>query len=538
MTVEAWTPPTAIILATAGPHAIPFPYAAGAVRAFIDNLGVVTELTLTADYTVAPLTAAVSGNLTLTAPTYAANIGAKLYITRATTEEQGWLGVQGAREKGLEAQLDRMVQRIQELGQGSFNGVRSLAGALKPMVPVPGRLIIFDAAGSPTNGPNATDIAGAQANAASAAADRVLAQAAQVAAAASAASLTYATLAEAQAGVITAKGMNPLTTKGAIDAFAPYPRLEPLLNGDFAVAQDGGGNTNNVNSFRTKTNFDVWYITAFLLGTMFAAQVKNTSLIGHLRPKFVSQIQTTGQSGVAAFGFKDQRIEDVRTYAGQTVTFFGWAFRATPGNVAISLVQNFGTGGAPSAPVTVNATALIAVGAGITAWKYTVVVPSIVGKTIGTNENSYLEVRYWQSAGSNFNIETLSLGVANTTVTWANLHSRVGDLPLSAINSYQPPDPTVEFQRCQRYLQFVTVGSVGNMYFGSGNALAHNFASNLFVKMYRMPDATTGSPFTFTNCSTPNYAPTQDSIAMRVDVTVAGAYRAIGGSIRLDAGIV
>jgi hypothetical protein len=189
MTVEPWSPPAAITIATIAPHGIPFPYQAGAVRAAILNAGVLTQLVPGTDFTVSPAAASVSGNLTLSAPIFAANTGAKLYITRDTVEQQGWLGTAGSREKGLEAQLDGMVQAMQEVALQGQRALRSLDGPLNPFSPQAGKAIIFDAFGQPMNGPTASDIANAQPNAAAAAASQVAAAASAAAAAASAGSV-------------------------------------------------------------------------------------------------------------------------------------------------------------------------------------------------------------------------------------------------------------------------------------------------------------------------------------------------------------
>jgi hypothetical protein len=91
----------------------------------------------------------------------------------------------------------------------------------------------------------------------------------------------------------------------------------------------------------------------------------------------------------------DQRIEDVRTFAGQTVTFSFW-IKASANNASttIEVVQNFGSGG--SANVTTNAT-----GPSVTtSWQrfsVTLAIPSVSGKTIGTG--SYVEFSVYSNSG-------------------------------------------------------------------------------------------------------------------------------------------
>lgn len=91
----------------------------------------------------------------------------------------------------------------------------------------------------------------------------------------------------------------------------------------------------------------------------------------------------------------DQRLEDVRQFAGQTVTFSFW-IKASSSNptTVIEIVQNFGSGG--SASVITNAT-----GPNITtSWQrfnVTLNIPSISGKTIGTG--SYIEFSVYSNSG-------------------------------------------------------------------------------------------------------------------------------------------
>jgi hypothetical protein len=85
----------------------------------------------------------------------------------------------------------------------------------------------------------------------------------------------------------------------------------------------------------------------------------------------------------------EQRIEDVQTYAGQTVTVSFWAkSSASTLPSSIVLTQNFGSGGSTAVDTTVVSSPSYT-----TSWvrySYTVAVPSISGKTVGTS--SYLSL--------------------------------------------------------------------------------------------------------------------------------------------------
>lgn len=165
MPVEPAVPETSYIIASAGPHAVLWPYAQGAVRAYVVKAGIRTDLVEGTDFTMAPLAATVSGALTLSPAAFAAQTGGQLLIYRETVTEQGWTGLLGDREKGLEAQLDLSVMRLQELDGQSKRSVKTPPAELQglelpPAADRAGKFLAFDALGraivsllSPTGAP-------------------------------------------------------------------------------------------------------------------------------------------------------------------------------------------------------------------------------------------------------------------------------------------------------------------------------------------------------------------------------------------------
>jgi hypothetical protein len=99
----------------------------------------------------------------------------------------------------------------------------------------------------------------------------------------------------------------------------------------------------------------------------------------------------------------DQKIENARTFAGQTATFSFWA-RSTVGAQTMNILiqQNFGTGGSPSS--TTDGTLITSsTGNGqytpTSSWTrywFTFSLASVSGKTFGTNNDSYLLIRPFQ----------------------------------------------------------------------------------------------------------------------------------------------
>lgn len=95
-------------------------------------------------------------------------------------------------------------------------------------------------------------------------------------------------------------------------------------------------------------------------------------------------------SGAASL---EQRIESVRTLAGKKVTVSFWAKADSARVLTVSLTQMFGTGGTPSGdvPTPMKSVSLT------TSWQQftaTVTLPSIAGKTFGSNGNDCLQLLF------------------------------------------------------------------------------------------------------------------------------------------------
>ena len=229
MTTEAWTITPEYTVAGIGPYAIQHPYAEGAISAFVLIDGLRTALTL-ADITVSPASSNTLGNLFLTPTAAATHAGRKLIIDRVTPDEQGWLGVQGERETGLEVQLDRTVQGLQEVRANAAGAIR-IRGLLDAFDWADGTVPLRSGA-RVISGPTAADIANAQtfsteaaASAASAAASAAAAEGSvpaltiTSAAAFETSPLTYAQVAAGESIVTVAEGFSFLVVAAGAAVF-------------------------------------------------------------------------------------------------------------------------------------------------------------------------------------------------------------------------------------------------------------------------------------------------------------------------------
>jgi len=161
----------------------------------------------------------------------------------------------------------------------------------------------------------------------------------------------------------------------------PVPNV--LINGSFDFWQRG-------------TTFTTPGLTAdrmrITTGTGVSVTVtRQTNVLGTGESKFGYRWDQTAAG--TARSVISQRLEGVGTFQNQTVTISvdTQLIAGTAAVVTYRATQNFGTGGAPSAPVIV-AEKTIAVTGTRTRQSQTMAIPSITGKTTGTNGDDYLAI--------------------------------------------------------------------------------------------------------------------------------------------------
>jgi hypothetical protein len=182
---------------------------------------------------------------------------------------------------------------------------------------------------------------------------------------------------------------------------------------------------------------------------------------GNNTPQFYLRQTVSGQSTTGHLAVTGQTIEGVRSYAGETITVLGWARRSSgAGNMVIEAAQLFGTGGSPSANVFSISPTTIALTSGWEPFAVVINVPSIAGKTLGTNGNDHLGLNFWTSAGSDFNARTNSLGIQTIGVDLWGIHIKLGVHTADATALYKQPELGPELARCQRYFEKGTTGVI------------------------------------------------------------------------------
>ena len=177
-------------------------------------------------------------------------------------------------------------------------------------------------------------------------------------------------------------------TGGAVAPFVAGKNK--IINGDFGIWQRGTSFSNPTTGTYTA---DRWYI-GYENGTVTSSSVTQQTftpgtapVAGYEGSYFLRRTYTT--LGTATLSRLDQKIEDVRAFAGQTVTISYWAKSNASVSVINYAVQNMGTGGSGGGAPSVGGFMLTSSWA---RYSFQIAIPSLAGTTIGTGSN--LEIMF------------------------------------------------------------------------------------------------------------------------------------------------
>ena len=166
-------------------------------------------------------------------------------------------------------------------------------------------------------------------------------------------------------------------------------------------------------------------------------------------PKYFSRTVVSSVAGADNLVRKYQPIGGVRTFAGDTMALSFWAKADATRGIAVELNQYFGSGGSPSGTVSAIGVHKFSL---TTSWqKFTAVmaIPSIAGKTLGTDENDYLFPTFWFDAGTTYNSRTASLGHQSGTFDIAQVQLEPG----STATPFERRPVAIEQALCDRYFE-------------------------------------------------------------------------------------
>ena len=200
-----------------------------------------------------------------------------------------------------------------------------------------------------------------------------------------------------------------------------------IINGAMNVWQRGTSFTNPNGAYCA----DRFKITATAATVSQQAFTAGTAPVAGYESQYFLRIANA--VGATTFTFM-QPIEDVRTFAGQTVTFSFWAKAGAAISMNMLFRQNFGSGGSADVDSSNNTIALT------TSWaRYTqtVTLGAMTGKTIGTS--SSLQMYAYYASGT----------VASSTIDTWGWQVEAG----ATATAFQTASGTIggELALCQRY---------------------------------------------------------------------------------------
>jgi hypothetical protein len=233
-----------------------------------------------------------------------------------------------------------------------------------------------------------------------------------------------------------------------------------IINGDFGVWQRGTSISLNNNTYAYGADRFITYLS-FSAGTASFSQqtfTPGTAPVAGYEGQYFGRITCGSTSSYLEL---NQRIEDVRTFAGQTVTFSFWAKSSAAIVITPLFNQHFGSGG--SSTVTTTASNITLTSSWVR-YTSTIALPSISGKTIGTS--SYLNASMTYASGT-LNSATID------TWGWQVEYGSTATPFETATGTLQG-----ELAACKRYLPSTNVGSSGQSTL-AGQAYGTN--SSVFV---------------------------------------------------------
>lgn len=166
---------------------------------------------------------------------------------------------------------------------------------------------------------------------------------------------------------------------------------------------------------------------------------RQTHVLGQVtvpgNPKYFGRLSATVANDNVALS---NTIPDVRTHAGEkvTVTIYLKSPASAPTGLSARLIQNFGTGGSPSGDVTTTLGSGLSITSGFVKFQWVVDVPSISGKTLGTNNDDYLRFTLINTANETF------------TLDWSHLSIVPGDASAET-NPFAPRPVQQEEELCR-----------------------------------------------------------------------------------------
>jgi len=296
----------------------------------------------------------------------------------------------------------------------------------------------------------------------------------------------------ANGDVFSASDINDTNGTLNLAAGAPWAAgKNKIINGDFGVWQRGTSIT--LTTATAAYTSDRWNVLCnFTAGSASASQqtfTPGTAPVAGYEGTYFHRV-TTGST--STYIEVKQNIENVRTYAGQTVVLSFWAKASTAMTSSTLFRQEFGSGGSSLVD---TSGASLSITTSWTRFTTSVTLPSVSGKTIGTS--SMLRV-YPISVTGTFTSATVDI--------WG-VQLEAG----STATAFQTATGTIqgELAACQRYYNRYTATGVYSSFASSAFAQSTTAGTGLFafpVEMRIAPTAIDSSTLAFSKWDNTHYA--------------------------------
>lgn len=236
-----------------------------------------------------------------------------------------------------------------------------------------------------------------------------------------------------------------------------------IINGDFGIWQRGTTFSNPTSTAYTSDRWSIGFD-----GTGATRTITQQTFTPGTAPVAGYEGSTFYRYALSVAGTSNttndirQPIEDVRTFAGQTVTLSFWAKADANRTIVVNLAQRFGSGG--SATVITTAASNVPVTTSWTRFTSTVTVPSISGKTIGTSSDLLLYFILGNSPATfTFDLWGVQLEAGNVATAFQTATGTLAGEFAAA---------------CRYYQRYTQIGGTVQLL---GNSLAHTTSATDFA---------------------------------------------------------
>lgn len=222
--------------------------------------------------------------------------------------------------------------------------------------------------------------------------------------------------------------------------------------------------------------------------------------------------QTTGGTGP----YLSQAVEDARTLAGKRVCIsFSAAVISGTTTLTPRLVQYFGTGGSPSAQVVTTGTPITLTGGRVFQF---MTLPSIVGKTFGSNGDSFLRLDLVAANGATFVVSLTDVQLEEAAAT-DSIPTPFERIPIG-----------LDRVLCMRYFQAIPTPI--EVPYGAASPAQMISSRPFAVPMRASPAVTNPVAPALSNCTSFTVTATRDHWSFSVTITgVAGQYGITGSGV-------